>query len=225
VFAFDINATCLSFLVAFDYAATMIASGRIEKALVVSSEMASRALPWDHDPETAAMFGDGAAAAVLGRGDDSAQVVAARFETYPAGYRFCELPAGGTRFDFYNDRANYEKGLMFTMDGRNVFRLTTQVIRPFMARVLAESGLKASELDVIVPHQASRGGVDHVMRKLGFTDGRTVDILAEHGNQVAASLPTALHIARMSGKIVPGSKVLLLGTSAGLSLGAVVFVA
>jgi 3-oxoacyl-[acyl-carrier-protein] synthase-3 len=94
-----------------------------------------------------------------------------------------------------------------------------------MARVLAESGLKASELDVIVPHQASRGGVDHVMRKLGFTDGRTVDILAEHGNQVAASLPTALHIARMSGKIVPGSKVLLLGTSAGLSLGAVVFVA
>ncbi|MAT87112.1 MAG: 3-oxoacyl-ACP synthase, partial [Aestuariivita sp.] len=64
--AFDLNSTCLSFLTSLDVAARMISGGAAQRALVVSSEVASRALPWDEHPETAALFGDGAAAAVIG---------------------------------------------------------------------------------------------------------------------------------------------------------------
>ncbi|TGR16718.1 ketoacyl-ACP synthase III, partial [Mesorhizobium sp. M8A.F.Ca.ET.197.01.1.1] len=61
--AFDVNSTCLSFLTAFETAGRMIAAGQCETALVFSAEVASRALPWRDQPEVAALFGDGAAAA------------------------------------------------------------------------------------------------------------------------------------------------------------------
>ena len=35
-----------------------IESGRAKNVLVVASEIASRALPWDDDPQTAALFGE-----------------------------------------------------------------------------------------------------------------------------------------------------------------------
>ena len=68
VATFDINSTCLSFLSALEVVAGLLASGRYARALIVSAEVASRALPWATQPEVAALFGDGAGAAVVGRG-------------------------------------------------------------------------------------------------------------------------------------------------------------
>src|SRR5262249_45306743 len=103
--AFDINSTCLSFLTAMDVVASMVPAGR--RALVVSSELASRGLPWRTDPLVAALFGDGAAAAVFGHVDDQAGIVASRMETYPSGYEDCQLGAGGTRYDFQREREEF----------------------------------------------------------------------------------------------------------------------
>ena len=64
--AFDVNSTCLSFATALDIAVRLIGASNINlgkrRALIVSSELASRALPWADDPITAGLFGDGAAA-------------------------------------------------------------------------------------------------------------------------------------------------------------------
>jgi 3-oxoacyl-[acyl-carrier-protein] synthase III len=54
---FDVNSTCLSFLSGVDIATTMLASSRYGCALIVSSEIASRALPWQTDPSAAGLFG------------------------------------------------------------------------------------------------------------------------------------------------------------------------
>ena len=61
----DVNTTCLSALSALDIAASFLESGRAQRVLIVSSELASCALPWKTDPEVAALFGDGAAAWVV----------------------------------------------------------------------------------------------------------------------------------------------------------------
>ena len=53
-------------------------------------------------------------------------------------------------------------------------------------------------------------------------EASVVDIYAQHGNQVAASIPTALHEAITRGRIAPGRPVLLVGTAAGLTLGGMV---
>ncbi|HNH09093.1 MAG TPA: 3-oxoacyl-[acyl-carrier-protein] synthase III C-terminal domain-containing protein, partial [Leptospiraceae bacterium] len=53
---------------------------------------------------------------------------------------------------------------------------------------------------------------------------KLVDVFAEHGNQVGASLPTALHFGISSGKIQRGNKVLFIGTGAGLTIGGMVMI-
>src|SRR5690606_23245238 len=57
--AYDVNATCLGFLVALDHAALAIAAGRWKRVLIVAAEVASAGLDPD-DPDTAPLFGDGA---------------------------------------------------------------------------------------------------------------------------------------------------------------------
>lgn len=224
--AFDVNATCLSFLAAFDLGAALIQAGRAQRVLIVSSEIASRALPWDDDPETAAMFGDGAAAAIIARAEPGSPsgIAAAALSTYPEGYRDCELASGGTRFDFHNQRAAFEKHAVFRMNGPAVYRLSAEVVPPFVGRLLEQAGWTMSSVDCVVPHQASRSGIDHMVRRLGIDPARVIDILAHRGNQIAASMPSALHEAIASGRLKRGDRVLMAGTSAGLSVGGMAFV-
>ncbi|NEX47535.1 3-oxoacyl-[acyl-carrier-protein] synthase III C-terminal domain-containing protein [Pseudotabrizicola algicola] len=219
VACFDINSTCLSFLTALEVVEGLMATGRYARALVVSAEVASRALPWEAQPEVAALFGDGAAAAVVTRG---AGLRAARFRSFPSGYEACEIGAGGTRFDFAQDRAAFEAHARFRMDGRALFRLTAQHFGAFVEAVLAEAGVTREEIDLVVPHQASPGALQHMIRLCGFAPEKVVDIAAEVGNQIAASIPFALDHARRAGRVPAGARVLMLGTSAGVSFGGVV---
>jgi 3-oxoacyl-[acyl-carrier-protein] synthase-3 len=64
--SFSVHATCLSFLAALELAAERIQHGRIDRALVVSSEIASVGLDFN-SAEVCTLFGDAAAAVVLER--------------------------------------------------------------------------------------------------------------------------------------------------------------
>ncbi len=218
--AFDVNASCLSFVAAFDLAAQLIEAQRYKNVLIVSSEIASRALPWRSDPDTAAMFGDGAAAVIVSPSQrDGAGLVASHMETWSEGYRDCELPSGGTRFDFHKQPDAFASGAAFRMDGRAAYKLAAKVIQPFMDKLLAKAGWGIDDVDIVVPHQASRGALDHLVAKLKIPRAKIIDIIANHGNQIAASIPTALSIAMHEGRIKSGMKVLVVGTSAGFSVG------
>ncbi len=225
--AFDVNATCLSFIAAFDLAARQIATGAARRALVVSSEIASRALPWEDDIETAALFGDGAAAMVLGAAPtgSAACLAAMQLRSYPSAYDACTLGAGGTRFDFHNDPAGFAAHARFAMDGKALFRLTAQHFKGFVADLLAKADWRQGDVALVVPHQASPAGLAHMIRQTGFAPAQVVDIAADYGNQIAASIPFAYDLARREGRIGAGDKVLLLGTSAGVSFGGLALVA
>ena len=214
--AFDINSTCLSFMTALDVARRMLAPD--QKALVVASEVASRGLPWDSDPATAALFGDGAAAVVIS-GTGEARVLASRMETYPSAYEACSLASGGTRFDYHKDREGFDRHSLFRMDGEVLYRLTVRHFEPFLDRLLDEAGWRRDEVELVVPHQASPGALAHLARRCGFAADTVVNIVRDYGNQIAASIPTALHHARISQRARSGMRTLVLGTSAGVSLG------
>lgn len=219
--AFDVNSTCLSFVTGLDVAARMISSGAAQTALVVSSEIASRALPWATQPQTAALFGDGAAAAVLGSAEaqTTAAIRAIRLRSYPSAYEACGIGAGGTRFDFSTESASFAEHSKFSMDGKALFRLTTQHFTSFVDALLHEAGWDHGEVDLVVPHQASPAALDHMIRQTGWPKKKVVRIVEDYGNQIAASIPFAFDIAREQGRVPAGSKVLFLGTSAGVSLG------
>ena len=219
--AYDVNATCLSALVALDVAALHIAAGRAENILIVTSEIASRALPWTTDPRTAGLFGDGAAALLVRAGGGVApyRLGAAHMETYAEGYEYCELRAGGTRYDFHAEHDAFAANAWFDMKGAQLYRLSSEAAPDFITRLLDKAGWRQDEVDLVVPHQASPHALAHIIKRCGFPAERVVDFVAEIGNQVAASWPIALHKARGQGRLQRGMKVLLLGTSAGVSLG------
>lgn len=225
--AFDINATCLSFLAATDLAASLLASGQYRKALVVSSEIASRALPWKNAPLTAALFGDGAGAAVLEpcAPDDGACIAASLMETYPEGFDACRLGAGGTRYDYHRDPDGFAANSLFEMDGKALYRLTFSVFEGFLDRLLERAGWNRSDVDIVLPHQASASALNHLVERCGFAPSKVVNIIATHGNQIAASLASVLDLAMRNQSLKPGTKALMIGTSAGLSLGGLAFVA
>ncbi|TGP21689.1 MULTISPECIES: 3-oxoacyl-[acyl-carrier-protein] synthase III C-terminal domain-containing protein [unclassified Mesorhizobium] len=219
--AFDVNSTCLGFLTAFETAGRTIDAGQCETALVFSAEVASRALPWREAPEVAALFGDGAAAAVLRRAGagEGSRVAASLMRTYPSGWEACGIGAGGTRFDFHRQPEEFAEHSLFHMDGKELFRLTSRHFSSFVADLLERAGWRHEDIDLVVPHQASPLALAHMARQTGFAPEKLVDIAARFGNQIAASIPFALDIARREGRVAPGMKLLVLGTSAGVSFG------
>ncbi|RRH73558.1 3-oxoacyl-ACP synthase III family protein [Falsigemmobacter faecalis] len=213
--AFDVNSSCLSFVTGFEVASRMLGEGQY--GLIVSSELASRALPWAEAPEVAGLFGDGAGALVL-RGGGSGRLAAALLRSYPSGWQACSIGSGGTRYDFHNAPQDFAQNAIFRMDGRELFRLTARHFAGFVKDLLARAGWSHGP-DLVIPHQASPGGLAHMIRLTGFAPERVVNVAADYGNQIAASIPLVLDLARREGRVSPGTKVLILGTSAGVSFG------
>lgn len=218
--AFDINASCLGFIAALDQLSWPLAAGHYQRVLLVCADIASCGLDWQQ-LECAAIFGDGAAAVVLGpagSGQDI-RILASKLRTYSEGAAFCQIPAGGSRHHPSRVGEVFLPLAQFAMQGKAVYRLASTHLPGFLDGLLTEAQLSLEQIDWVIPHQASRLAMDHLNRRLGFAPEKVIDIFAEHGNQVAASLPTALDIARRDGRIQPGQRLLLLGTGAGLSLG------
>lgn len=196
--AFDVNAICLSFLVALEVVSLGMAARRWRRALIVSADIASAGLDFD-DPEASVIFGDGAAAVAVEAGDNGSAILGYRLETYGDGATLCQLEAGGTRLRPEADLDAFLAGGRFRMDGPGVFKATARRFPAFTAKLLETCG-------VALPGAGER----------------VVDIFADHGNQIAASLPSALHAAIASGRLQRGDLALLVGTAAGVSLGGAV---
>ncbi|MEK8029304.1 3-oxoacyl-[acyl-carrier-protein] synthase III C-terminal domain-containing protein [Ideonella sp. DXS29W] len=217
--AFDVNASCLGFLAALQLAAALLNAGTYRRIAIVASDLASRGVDW-REPEASLIFGDGAAAVVVERGDGDVGIEAYLMRTHPQGKALCEVRAGGTRCTPSNGAQ--PEDFLFRMDGKGVFRLTSQVIGDFLDDLFDRCPFDRDDIDLIVPHQASHLAMQHIRKRLQLPASRVVDIYATHGNQVAASLPTALHEAAVGGRWRPGMRVLLIGSAAGLTLGAMV---
>ncbi len=225
--AFDINASCIGFLMALDLVASLLESGRYRRILVTSCDLASRALD-PNDIDTYGLFGDGAAAAILSADDagiDTGRapaLLAARFETWSEAAHACEIPGCGSRFPPSRYVGDYRDACTFRMDGKRLYRAVAEHFDTFLAELLADAELDLGAIDRVIPHQASELGMAHVFRRIAVPPDRVEDIFVAHGNQVAASLPTALHHALDSGRLRAGDTALLIGTAAGVTMGGAV---
>jgi 3-oxoacyl-[acyl-carrier-protein] synthase-3 len=218
--AFDVNATCLSFLIAFDRVLAGFALGEWRRALIVSADIASAALDFS-DPEASVLFGDGAAAIALEANGPHLRL-AQSFRTYGEGADLCRIEAGGTRLRPADDLERFLAEARFRMDGPGLFRATARRFPGFLGDLLRSAQTAPADLACIIPHQASRPALEHLRRALPIPADRTVDLFAEVGNMIATSIPFTLASARQSGRLLPGETSLIVGTSAGVSLGGAV---
>ncbi|WP_224241402.1 beta-ketoacyl-ACP synthase 3 [Hyalangium gracile] len=221
---FDVNSTCLSFLTGLDVAANAVALGQHRAVLVVSADLASVGLNWN-EKESCVLMGDGAAAAVVTRAEETepSHLYPSSFTTHSAGADLACLTGGGT-LNHPNAPTTTPEMNLFHMDGPAIFRFTQQASVPFIAKYLASLPFPAEEIRVLVPHQASLFAVRMAARACGFEQERLVENIQTHGNCISASLPMALHDAVEAGRIRRGDRILLAGTAAGVSIGALAMV-
>ena len=95
------------------------------------------------------------------------------------------------------------------------------VVEELVDAVLERAGWTRGDVDVVVPHQAGRHGLELLTSRLGFRAEQIFLNLPERGNCIAASVPLALAEAAACGRVRRGDRVLLIGTGAGLTLGGV----
>jgi len=217
VTCFDINASCAGFLKGLEVAAAGIRSGLWRTVAVVAAELASKGLHWD-DLDTCTLFGDGAAAAVLGPSVCDEGIVAIRNATLSDGAELSVMRAGGSRYNMRTPPAD-PNDFLFAMNGRGLLRLIQSHFPAFLEEMLRET------IDVIIPHQASAVGLAFLRKQLAQRPGpapAVIDILSETGNQVSVSIPAALHHAICTGVLRRGQTALLVSTAAGVSFSGIV---
>jgi 3-oxoacyl-[acyl-carrier-protein] synthase-3 len=220
---FDIGASCMSFLTALDICGTLIDTGRFRQVMIVSSDISTFTTDYS-DLRTNGIFGDGAAACLIGRAEEgeAASFLAARSITLSEGVTHCQIRAGGSRF--HRRVPNSNGDAVFEMNPRPLYGLIAREMPGFVKSLLDDVGMSMRDIDLVVPHQASALALKHITRMLKIPGDRMVDITSTHANQVGASLPTALHFGLRRADIKRGSKLLLLGSGAGVTIGGMVLV-
>lgn len=221
---FDINSTCLSFVVALDLMSYLISAGRYKNVAIVSTEISSVGLNWE-DEESSMLFGDGAVAVIIGKSNKykDSKIIASSIMTISEGAHYSEIYGGGTKLSPHEYSEENKLEFTFKMQGRKLFRKVCEEMDDFVADLFSKTeDLKLDEMDYVIPHQASRSAMELMRKRLKISEDKWASIIHDYGNMIAASIPLALHFAIEDQKIKRGDKVFLLGTSAGLSIGGVV---
>jgi 3-oxoacyl-[acyl-carrier-protein] synthase-3 len=201
--AWDVNLACTGFLAALEQGAALIESGRADHVLVIAAEALSRVTDHD-DRKTAALFGDGAGAAVLGPGGP------------------LRLGRSVLRAEGDDDRAlviDHDERLV-RMDGHAVFQRAVAGMERCCREVLANAGVTVDDVDLVVPHQANARITVALAERLGVPAERVVDAIRDVGNTGAASIPLALEQARREGRLPDPGLMLLTAFGAGFAAGA-----
>ncbi len=222
---FDVDATCLGFLRALEVASSFISSGAYQTVAIVVTEGSTSHLD-QADLRTYPLFGDGAVCYILSSSEarHSAQFrefcyLGRRFSTYGQYSDLCKLEGGLTRLPAWECRGKDDSRFKFQMKGRELYALSARLLPNELEKFLKSMDMTLGDCDWVVPHQASQAAMNLMSSRLGIPEGKLVNIIRDHGNQVAASIPTALHYLLEKEDFVVAKKVLLIGTGAGFGIG------
>ena len=213
--ALDINTTCTSFMTALDTMSYLLEAGRYKRILIFSCDVASRALN-PKQKESFQLFSDGAVAFVIEKTDKEIGVIDAMQKTWSEGAHSTEIRGGLSNLHPENYSEETKEEFMFDMNGKTVLSLSMKKIPEMMKEFLENNDMKISDIDMVVPHQASVA-MPIVMEKLGVPKDRFINEVKEFGNMVSASVPLTLAHGLENRKIKNGDTILLIGTAAGLT--------
>jgi 3-oxoacyl-[acyl-carrier-protein] synthase-3 len=204
---FDLSAACSAFLYSLQVGAQFIASGTHKRILVIGADVMSSIIDYA-DRATCVIFGDGAGAAILEPAeDDSVGLIDFIHEVDGSGSQFLYMPGGGslnpTSKETIAKRMHYVH-----QDGQQVFKFAER------------NGLKGSDIDAFIPHQANLRIINATGDRLGLRPDAIVINIENYGNTTAGTIPLAMNTALEQGKLKKGSLVMLASVGAGFTVGA-----
>ena len=216
-FGFDIQAVCAGFIFAIANANALIISGQAERLLVVGSETFSRLMDWN-DRSTCVLFGDGAGAVILAAEEGEGT-------SNDRGILSTDINSDGSLRDLlYVDGGVSTSGNSgkLRMQGNLMFRQAVEKLTATTKQCLKKADLTEREIDWMVPHQANLRIINAVANKMGVSMNKIILTIQEHGNTSAASIPLALSMGMIEGKLKSGDLIVSEAIGGGLAWGSAV---
>lgn len=209
--AVDMNAACSGFLYAMDLAAGLFERKRVKRVLMVPAEALTRLVDWN-DRSTCVLFGDGAAAVVLGEGDSLMSLRLSSHGNWSALYApgltgnspFTKEPIGETYLH---------------MNGQEVYKFAVNAIATEITEALAEAGIAPEQVDHVLLHQANMRIIEAAQKKLSIPMDRYRCNIEHTGNTSAVSIPLLLDECRRDNLFKNGDILVMCGFGAGLTTG------
>ncbi len=207
----DMNMACPGFIYALDVADSFFKAGKAEKGLVVSAEAMSRIVDWN-DRSTCVLFGDGAGAAVLEKGEGFKEAIF----TVDGGYEHINIPVWGGNSPF---SAKNEQKAFLTMNGQEVYIFAVSSIVQQITKILERNGMTADEPSFYILHQANIRIIESARKKLKQPAEKFPINLDRYGNTSSSTVPMLLDELNRQGRLKKGDKLVLCGFGAGLITG------
>ncbi|QHG92645.1 ketoacyl-ACP synthase III [Coxiella endosymbiont of Amblyomma sculptum] len=210
--AFDLNAACAGFVYGLSIADQYIRTGNAKTVLIIGVDSLTKIVNWK-DRSTCILFGDGAGAVILKANKEP-------------GFLKTVLHANGNYADLITSKNpiwwdHKLDEFLLRMRGSEVFKVAVTKLGEIIDETVKKSGLRKSDIDWLVPHQANMRIIQAMAKRLDLPLERVILTIEKHGNTSAASIPLALDTAIRSGKIKRGETLLLEALGAGLAWGAV----
>tara|TARA_R110001583_G_scaffold69450_2_gene196914 strand:+ start:4502 stop:5509 length:1008 start_codon:yes stop_codon:yes gene_type:complete len=225
--ALDVRNQCSGFIYAMSVADQFIKTGMYKNILVVGSEFHSGGL----DKSTrgrgvTVIFGDGAGAAVLSRTEDNTKGILSS-HLHSEGKHAEELTVLAPSIRHWVPEivaANDENDESYFpyMNGTFVFKHAVVRFSEAIVEGLKTNNLEASDIDMLIPHQANLRISQFVQRKFKLTDDQVFNNIQKYGNTTAASVIIALTEAWEKGKIKDNDLVVLAAFGSGFTWGSVI---
>lgn len=247
--AYDLRQQCSGFLYGLDLADSLLAAGRGDVAVVVGADVHAGFLPWseaswaevlghgtgeipaaDHRRNTefrawSVIFGDGAGAMVLRRGDDrQAGVLASSLHTDGEAFELIWVPGTGFKARPYVSARQLEDDLHLPqMDGGGLYRQAVRLMPEASRKVLERAGLTLDQVDLVVAHQANDRILEGVRRQFDMDPVKVPSNIASYGNTTSATLPILYHELCQAGRVEAGTVVCFTAFGAGAHYGALLY--
>ena len=224
VFAFDYNLACSGFVYGVAMVHGFLAGGLARRVLLITADTYSK-LIHNGDRSARVLFGDGAAATLIGRAEGPGGFF--DFDLAASGQYYDRfwVPAGGfrrprsaeTSVEHTDQNGNVSTANDIHMDGMGVWGFINSVVPGQMRALLDRNGKRLDDVDLVLFHQASKMTLDSLVRVLKLRPEQVFSNLEMVGNTVSSSLPILFKDACDQGKLRPGGLVLLSGFGVGLS--------
>jgi 3-oxoacyl-[acyl-carrier-protein] synthase-3 len=218
--AFDIDAACSGWLYGIQVAEGLLATGGYETILVIGGEQLSRIVNWK-DRNTCVLFGDGAGATVLKKSTKGRGILSAYMRSDGSLADLLHRPKGGGCAPLTNEIIA-EGSHLLTMAGREVFKNAVRSMADAADRALDGAKLSASDIDVMIPHQANIRIIEATAKHANIPMEKVFVNVDRYGNTSAASIPIALSEAQEQGIVKEGSTVMFVAFGAGFTWGSMV---
>lgn len=185
--------------------------------LLVATDNNSRLLNWE-DRSASILFGDGAGAMVVTASDDGVDdIISIDIRANGSIGDLIKLPLAGKNCPLVEP--NDEPSQFIEMNGKEVYKFVARVLPHYVEEMIEKAGMKAEEIDYLIPHQANLRIIQAVQERLGYSDEKVVTNIKYYGNTSAASIPLAMAESVEQGKVKLGSTAILCGFGAGMTWG------